>query len=273
MKFIAYIFCVLIVFNACSPAKKVQVIEKAINSIDTVKPTVIVKPTETIDSFSVVKNIIKNLGKNRVDFKTFSAKVKVDAVGPDDENHVNAYVRIRRDSAIWIDIHGALNIDGVRLLVTKDSVKLINYIAHTYEANSVSYLQEFSQVPLSFYDLQDLIVGNPIFIDSNVVSYKATPNNLQVLMIGKIFKNLVTLENKTFKIIHSKLDDVDPNRNRTADITLSDYVFMGGDIFSTTREIVISEKSKLDISLTFKQYSFNQPQTFPFTVPKNAKRK
>ncbi len=271
MKIAAYIIFLMMVLNACRPVKKVQSIEKAITSIDTSHSVVVVKPV--VDSLSVVKDIIKNLGKNRIDFKTFSAKVKVDYQGAEDENHVNAFIRIQKDSIIWVSIRGALNIEGVRLLVTKDSVKLMNFQDHTIQNRSVSYLQDISQVPLSFYDLQDILVGNPVFIDSNVVSYKTTANNLQILMIGKVFKNLVTLENKSFKLIHSKLDDVDPIRNRTCDITLSDYVFTGNTVFSTSREIIISEKSKLDINLDFKQYNFNQPETFPFTLPRNFKKK
>ncbi len=269
-----FVLCVTLIFiiNACRPVKKVQKIETAIGKIDTAH-VVVVKPVDTIDSLSVVKGIIKNLAKTRIDFKTFSAKVKFDYQGANDENHATANIRIRKDSIIWVSITGPLNIEGIRMIVTKDSVKLINYSDRTVEYRSVNYLQDLVQVPLNFYDLQDFIVGNPIFVDSNVVSYKATTNGLQVLMIGKVFKNLVTLENTGFKVIHSKLDDVDPMRNRTCDITFSDYKLQGYISFATTREITVAEKSKLDINLDFKQYSFNQPETFPFTVSRKFKKK
>jgi outer membrane lipoprotein-sorting protein len=120
--------------------------------------------------------------------------------------------------------------------------------------------------------LQDLIIGNPVFADKNIASYRTNGNNeLSILMIGDLFKHLITLDNSNFRIIHSKLDDVDVVRNRTCDISFSDYQTTTGFAFSTKRRISVAEKSKLDINLDFKNYEFNQPVTFPFTVPKNYK--
>ena len=72
---------------------------------------------------------------------------------------------------------------------------------------------------------------------------------------------------------HSKLDDIDPGKNRTADITFSNYDKVNNFNFSTARRISVAEKAKLDINLEFKQYNFDQPQTFPFNIPKNYKSK
>ena len=72
---------------------------------------------------------------------------------------------------------------------------------------------------------------------------------------------------------HSKLDDIDPGKNRTADITFSNYDKVNNFNFSTARRISVAEKAKLDINLEFKQFNFDQPQTFPFNIPKNYKSK
>lgn len=270
---LGYILSAIIVIEACRPARKIQKIETAINNIDTSR-AVMVKPVEKkIDSLSVVKNIIKNLSLTRIDYKTFGAKVKFDYQGANDENHANAFIHMIKDSIIWVSVTGPLNYEGVRLLITKDSVKIINYLDHTFQYKTVAYLQELIDVPLSFYDIQDLIVGNPVFVDSNVVSYKSVPSGLQVLMVGNLFKNLVTLDKANLRVVHSKLDDTDPLRNRTCDITFSDYHAEGSINFSTNREITVAEKSKLDITLDFKQYNFNQPESFPFNIPKKYKRK
>jgi len=270
-KFVAIAFT-LVTFYACHTVKRVQKIQNAIAHIDTTR-AIVIKPTEVVDSLSIVKKIIGNLAQNRIDYNTFYAKVKVDYEGAETDNHVVAFISIKKDSAIWISIHGALNIEGIRLLITKDSLKLMNVLEKTVSYRSVSYLQELSQVPLTYSDLQDIIIGNPIFVDSNIVSYKSTASGLQVMMISRLFKNLITLDSKNLRIAHSKLDDVDPMRSRTCDITYSDYEAQGNINFSTTREIIVAEKSKLDIGLNFKQYNFNQPVTFPFRVPKSYKIK
>ena len=73
-------------------------------------------------------------------------------------------------------------------------------------------------------------------------------------------------------MMHSKLDDVDINRSRTADLTYADYENKSGFNFSTYREITVSEKNKLDIRLNFKQYEFNKVLSVSFNIPKNYTR-
>jgi len=273
MKQIAYIAClVVVVMIGCRPAKKVQRIEQSISKKDTAS-TIVVTPEEKVDSLSLVKNIIKNINNSHINFKTFSAKVKVDYQGNEGGDQATAFIRMQKDSLIWVSLTGALGIEGFRLMIDQDSVKLMNKLKKVVQYRSINYLQELTQVPLTFQSLQNLIIGNPIYLDSNIVSYKSTDNQLLVLMIGKIFKNLLTLDNTDFKVLHSKLDDVDPIRNRTADITYYDYEKKDDFLFPASRRISIAEKSKLDIELNFKQYSFNDDLTFPFNIPKNYKVK
>ena len=92
-------------------------------------------------------------------------------------------------------------------------------------------------------------------------------------MAGQFFKHLLTLSSSTYLLTHSKLDDVDINRNRTADITYSGFENKNGVNFSTYREITISEKNKVDIQLNFKQYEFNKELSVFLNIPKNYKRK
>ncbi|MEO6289247.1 MAG: DUF4292 domain-containing protein, partial [Ginsengibacter sp.] len=74
-------------------------------------------------------------------------------------------------------------------------------------------------------------------------------------------------------IERSKLDDLDVSQNRTADITYSDYEKNNGVYFATNREITVAEKTKVDISLSFKQYEFNKELSFRFVIPPNYKTK
>ena len=270
MKTIAFIIIVIVAVAGCRPAKKMQHIEKAISKKDT-SERVIIKPEEPIDSNVLVKNIIGNLTKQRIDFTTFTAKVKIDYEGKENSDQATAYIRMQKDSLIWISLTGALGIEGMRVLIDKDSVKLMNKLKKIVQYRSIAYLQELTEVPFDFYALQDVIVGNPVFLDSNIVSYQSTGKELLVLMVGNVFKHLITLENNNFKVLHSKLDDIDATRNRTCDITYDGYENEGNFNFSTKRKITVAEKSKLDINLDFKSFIFNKPQDYPFNIPKNYK--
>ncbi|MDQ6815406.1 MAG: DUF4292 domain-containing protein [Bacteroidota bacterium] len=275
MKFLqVFLFLSIFIFG-CRPAKKVQKIQEAISKVDTTSIVVMSEnkaDTKTVNA-TTGKDIFAKVISNKIDFNYFNGKVRIEYEGKEGGDEATAFIRLKKDSAMWLSLRGALGIEGFRVLITRDSVKVMNLLKKNVQYRSISYLQEVTGIPFDFATMQDMVVGNPVFIDSNVISYKVNANNeMLVLMSGSIFKNLITLDNTDFKILHSKLDDIDIARNRTCDITFGNYQNAGGILFSTSRKILLAERSKLDISLDFKQYSFNQPISFPFNIPKNYKR-
>lgn len=262
-----------ILFFSCHTARKIQT---AISKKDTSSAVIVAGHTSS-DSILRVKQTMDNIRSRHIDFKTFSAKIKVeyeDSKGK--QPNVTAYVHIIKDSVIWISMYATVfNIEAFRVLITKDSVFLLDKINKEIQLRSMDYLQDVTGIPFDFKTLQDLLVGNPVFLDSNnIVYYKQTDNKILLATVGKYFKDLLTISNDSSAVLlHSKLDDVDINRNRTADLTYDDYDNSTGINFSTYREITVSEKNKLDIRLNYKQYDFNKELSVSFSIPKNYERK
>jgi Domain of unknown function (DUF4292) len=266
------IFLLLVLVGLLASCRSTKKIQSAITKKDSVAVNMPPGASKN-DTIQMIHAALNKMDSNRIDFHTFSAKVNVDYTGSDGKKYdVNANVRMYKDSAIWIAVNALLGIDAMRLFITRDSVKLLDKLNKTYTARSVDYLQEVTALPLNLYNLQDLIIGNPVFLDSNIVSYSAGNNQVVLLSLGRLFKNLLTLDETSKTLLHSKLDDTDPARNRTADLTYSDYESKKGMPFSTRRRIVVAEKNRLDIKLDFKQYDFNQEVSFPFSIPKNYER-
>lgn len=258
----------MLVFSVVS-CKTVKQINKAIAPKDT--STVTIVDQSKLDSILMVKKTIENLNRNYIDFKTFNAKIKVQYQDSRGKNQdLTAIVRIVKDSAIWISITASLlNIEAYRALITKDSVIVLNKLNKEVQYRSFDYLQEVTEIPFDYKTLQDLLIGNPVFIDSNIVYYKKMDNQILFSMVGSYFKNLLTLSSDNYFLTHSKLDDVDIARSRTADLTYADYENKAGVNFSTYREITVSEKNRLDIRLNYKQYEFNKDLSVSFNIPKN----
>ncbi|HVT83975.1 MAG TPA: DUF4292 domain-containing protein [Chitinophagaceae bacterium] len=259
-------------FVACRSTKKIQT---AITGVKKDTTAVVIVPDHDAhtDSLNYIKETYNEIEKQKINFKTFSAKVNVDYVGGDDKNYnVNAFVRMYKDSVIWISVNSFFGMEAMRVLITKDSVKLLDKQNKKFTARSVAYLQDVTALPLDLTSLQQLIIGNPVFLDSNIVSYSRSSNMISLLSIGNWFKNLITVNENDKNLQHCKLDDVDVNRNRTCDLTYSDYENKRGPNFSTNRKITVAEKSKLDVRLDFKQYDFNETLSFPFPVPEKYKR-
>jgi hypothetical protein len=256
---------------SCRSTRKIQ------TAISTKKDTVeVIKPSSDPheDSMKFIKENYYQLIGNKIEFETFSAKINTDYEGGDGKKYdVNVFVRMKKDSLIWISVNGALGIEGMRVLINKDSVYILNKLDKEYQVRSLAFLQEVAALPLDLHTVQQMIIGNPVFLDSNIVSYTMEGNTVSLLSEGHWFRHLISMNNNDHLIIHSKLDDVDPLRSRTCLLTYSDYETNKGVKFSTNRKIVVTEKNNLDIKLNFKQYAFNETLSYPFSVPKNYKRK
>mgnify|MGYP000072358268 CR=1 FL=1 len=250
---------------------------KQINKVIAPKDTTLVMPSDQskADSLLMISNTLAGLNKNHIDFQTFSAKIKVDYQDNNGKQpDVTAIVRIVKDSAIWVSLSATiLNFEIYRVLITKDSVILLNKQQKEVQYRSLDYLQEVAQIPVDYYILQDMLVGNPVFFNDSIVTYRQVNDLILMGTVGTVFKNLLTIKVSNKLLTHIKLDDIDISRNRTADITYDNYESNNGFNFSTYRQIIASEKNKLDLRLNFKQYEFNKELSVTFNVPKNYKIK
>lgn len=270
MKSVFIVLALTALMVSCKPTRKIQT---AIAKKDTTTVAAPVTNNAHLDSMAFIDNTLSAMDSNRISFTTFSSKINVDYRDADDKNYnVNANLRMYKDSAIWVSVNAILGIEALRLYITRDSVKILDKQNKVYTARSVDYLQEVTALPLNLSILQDLFVGNPVFLDSNnVVSYSRVDNTVALLSVGQWFKNLLTVSEADKTLQRSKLDDVNVSKNRTADLTYSDYERKAGVPFATKRKISIAEKKKLDVKLDFKQYVFNEEVSFPFSIPKNYK--
>ena len=267
--FIISIIAFHFVFTGC---KSTRLINKAIATRDTVTA---INESAYKDSLLLVNNTITNLKNNHIDFKTFSAKIKVEFENSKGKQpDITASLRMIKDSAIWLSLSATfLGIEVYRVYITPDSVILMNKQDKEVQYRSLDYLQEVMQIPFDFKTIEDMFIGNPVFFSLNNAGFKKRENFILVSSLGDEFKNLLTLSAENNLLLHSKLDDVDVNRNRTASVQYDEYSSIDGKTFSAKREIVISEKNKLDIRLNFKQVEFNKELSVSFSVPKNYKKK
>ncbi len=257
---------------SCRSTRQIQtVVKPKKDTVTQVVVTPVVSSHE--DTLQFLSATYQKIAAHQIDFSTFSAKIDVDYTDAQGKKYnVNAHLRMQKDSAIWISITAIFGIEGLRALITPDSVKLINKQDKVYTARSVAYLQEVTALPLDLSSLQQLLIGNPVFLDSSrLTSYSQNDAAITLISLGEFFKNLVTVDKTTELIQSSKLDDLDGSRNRTCFLNYSDYEISDGVTFATKRHITVAEAKKLDIRLDFKQFAFNETLSFPFSVPKSYK--
>lgn len=271
MSLMKYIIALAVLFVLATSCRSTRKISTAMSKKDST--TVSINPAEN-DSAKKVETALEKIRSSHIDFKTFSAQMKIDYADSRDKKYdVNAFVRMKKDSVIWISINAILGIEAFRILITPDTVSVLDKINKTIQYHSFDYLKEMTNLPVDFPTLQDLILGNPVFLDSNIVAYTESENSTSLTSLGSFFKNFATFYNPDLLLQRSKLDDVDVTRSRTADLSYQDYEDNANHKFATKRKISIAYKTKLDIGLEFKKVEFGAEQNYPFSVPSKYKLK
>src|SRR4051812_14711341 len=124
---IAAIILVLTSVLACHTTRQVRKIEPAVTVVDTTTPVTV---TDTVQAKepAVAEDVFKKVLKNYIEYTTFNAKVRVQYQSKEGSDEATAFIRLKKDSAVWVSLRGALGIEGARVLVTRDSVKVLNFL-------------------------------------------------------------------------------------------------------------------------------------------------
>ncbi len=123
-----FIAIAIVALASCRSTKKIQT---AISKKDT-SATVTIDGSKA-DSMLFFRSLLNKIDSNRIQYTTFNGKVNVDYKSDDGKKYnVNATIRMYKDSAIWISANAILGIEAMRVLVTKDSVKLLDKLNKTY---------------------------------------------------------------------------------------------------------------------------------------------
>lgn len=275
MQYVKNSLCLILMLlsMACANVKKVQVIQDAL-AVKVLPDSAALAEKARLDSVLMVEGIVHNIAHTKIGFNTMNAKLRMDYETSKNKDSYIANLSIQKDSCMYITIRGAMGVIGLKAFINKDSVVLIFPLSKKTERHPLSYLQEVVKIPLNYHTIEDLVIGNPIFMDSiDIISYKVINERLQVSLLGKLFKNLIILSEDNTKLVQLKLDDVDVSKHRTCDINYSQHTLVKNTQFPLYRSISINAQTKLDIGMEIKEFNFDEPLKYTFAVPKTGRRK
>lgn len=99
-------------------------------------------------------------------------KAKVEVYEGTNKTEFTASIRMRKDSAIWLSVSPALGLEVARVLITRDSIRVIDRLNGEYYSKDYRYFTTYTSMPVTYDLLQDLISGVPLFLDSQ--TFEAT---------------------------------------------------------------------------------------------------
>jgi uncharacterized protein DUF4292 len=178
---------------------------------------------------------------------------------------------MKKDSVIWISVTGPLNIEGVRVLITQDSIKILNKLEGSLQLSGIDQLQKITKLPLTFTDLQNVILGRAFFIngDSSGGTYEVKKDSIIVTAASNLLTSVYSFTKNNLQLTQSSFQTSNNPSVTGADIMYNNYSPADVMNFSTDRNITITGSLPSTIQLSFREFNFNQPQSFVFTVSKN----
>lgn len=244
-------------------------------------------------TFRLPKPLVSDMHKNEFQFDWFSGRMECEASDDSSSVTFDVTVRMRKDSVIWMNVLGPLNIKVARLLITRDSVKLIQYQDGTLNAEPKCFQGDFAllshllQTEVDYEMLQSLLIGNSVSFYEEDEKLKASVNTtecnytLSTIRKRKLRKALeaqtappepfqtISLDPFTFKILNILFIDA---QNRT--FTAKYDKFEKQDSLLLPMHAVFYAKglqktAKVDVK--YNRVTLNQRQDFPFTFPDDCK--
>ena len=82
--------------------------------------------------YKTAKALTKHIKENELNYSWISAKADVETTIDGEDHNLDIRVKGRKDSALWISITAVGLIDVAKILITRDSVKMVVYIKKQY---------------------------------------------------------------------------------------------------------------------------------------------
>lgn len=225
--------------------------------------------------------LMSELIKNEVDFTTFSAKSAISVENNGAKNAFKSTIRIQKDSAIWVSITPLFGIELARVLLTKDSLKVINRINAEYFIGDYEYFYKKYDVALDFETIQSLLLGNKVDFEEDeklkfsIDNEKYYLGNIKKRKVERADKNLrkkesdevvsLWLNPTTFKIEEMLISDLTASRFVRAQF--SDHQAFGKQSIPTKLMYFLNESKENKVSIDYTRISLNQGISFSFNIP------
>ena len=228
--------------------------------------------------------LVNKLLQNEFEFNTISAKTNIevtDTTGK--ETSFKTHVRIKKDSAIWLSITPVLGIEMARVLITQDSVKLMNRVKNEFFLGDFGYINKVFGTDLDYQMLEALLIGNSLDFEleekiHSKVDRKKDLYYLSTLKKRKIKKELEKDKDKikeqaqalwldpiNFKIKEILLSSAD-NDNTLLGV-YDNYKEFGSQLIPYKMHFTLKSKSTVTISVEYTKLSVGKSLSFPFKIP------
>lgn len=237
--------------------------------------------------FKNSKSLARHIRENELKYDWLMLKSNVTTLFEGEDKSFDARVRLRKDSLMLITIE-LLTIDFAKVLISKDSIKMVDYHHKKYFKGDFNYINDLLNADLDFNVIQSIIIGNaaefteeddklnPVTDRTNCVYKLSTERQKHLRRIEKGTEDLkkalqiMTLDPETFKI--TKNEFIDPAANRSFIASYTDFKTKDSVYAPYSVNIDIKAERNMNIKIEYVRIEKNKPQKFQFSIPQKYEK-
>jgi outer membrane lipoprotein-sorting protein len=201
------------------------------------------------------------------DYNTASFKAKIEVKEKKTQNFT-ANVRLVRDSIIWASLTGTLGVEGARIIITKDTIHILDKVNKVYYKEPFSFIYQYVPFPVTMNLLQDILLGNHR-IDTAALTEFKIEDAYSIHQKGKEINSVFIIDPLLFMPLLVKMNETEHNRHLS--LAYRDYrpasdTDAASKVFSFHRIVDFKSGKKIKIDIKFLRINWNEELTFPFSV-------
>lgn len=208
-----------------------------------------------------------NSSISEIEFDWLQSKIKANLGEGQPIQNLNVTLRIRKDSAIWMSISAFLGIEVARILITQDSIKILDRLNKRYKVYTFQFINTISYIELDFQKLQGLLVGNRIFHSSKNLKLKTEENYYVLSSFENGIRTALWLSPEDYLL--QQMEVTQEQSTQQIKVTYAAYQKVGEIDFSHLRDITLGGENAIHTVLTYSKVKLNVPLKFPFSIPKD----
>lgn len=260
--------CLLVLFSSCKTKKQVLQFSN-------------IRPMRAVKLYDQTQ-------LNQIQFKTLSLKFSANYQKGGESQSFGGTIRIINDSLIWVSIVPALGIEAARLLITKDSIKLINRMKSSYYVGNYSFLRNMLSLEID-YEMLQCLLANEFFIysknpemEENIRGFKSSDDSsgyvIRSLKERKVNRKLkknklndlilqeIHILPEIYKISRMFINDFE--NQKSLDVSYSNFEKEDSLLFPKIVDCKIKNiNDEINLNMEFTKITINKILEYPFSIP------
>jgi len=251
------------------------------------KPTIVPEGTFIPLQNESVQELMGRLDSSAFKAEWINGKASVSTERDGNETSFNITLRARKDSVIWISISPLLGIEVARIMITPDSVKMLDRLHNKYQANTFETINKLLQLKVNFEIVQSLLYGNffaykknenrfnSVYLEDKYyilssLNKKKLRRSLEEKDLSKPVIQDVYINSTLYKIFKMSVEDQKINKSLLTEY--QDFRPTESGQFPFKSKTKVKADKDLEINIEFGKLKVGEVQEFPFNIPSNFER-